>query len=192
MSKIDLKSLSVVHVIVSLDKGGAETHLKDLCIELVKHKGPKPISCTVVTIKGDNYWSNDLAQHGIKTINLGASSYLQLPWLAIRLLKIICHLKADIVHAHLAPSELLVFFARLFTFNGAFPRIVTSRHNDEAFFDIPVFARIVELTCTLCAAKVICISHAVENIFRKGRLCHLVNLKLSIMVFLNMTRSLEG
>ena len=147
MSKIDLKSLSVVHVIVSLDKGGAETHLKDLCIELVKHKGPKPISCTVVAIKGDNYWSNDLAQHGIKTINLGASSYLQLPWLAIRLLKIICHLKADIVHAHLAPSELLVeILCPMAPFLASLPVATMMRH-----FDIPVFARIVELMHPLCS-----------------------------------------
>lgn len=120
--------MKVLHVITTINRGGAENHLADL----VRGQLACGLSVAVAFLKGDGYWSNVLKVAGAEVASLGLNRYGELAPL-FRLVRLLAGFTPDIVHAHMPPAELYVRLALLFPLTGKVP-LVISKHNDEPFF----------------------------------------------------------
>ncbi|WP_423141284.1 glycosyltransferase [Parablastomonas sp. CN1-191] len=148
--------MHVFHVITTLSKGGAESHLADLTAGLAE----RGVRQTVAFLKGDGFWTAAMNARGIATIDLGAKRYADLAAIA-RLRAAIAAARPDLVHAHMPPGELYAVLALI----GQDVPLVTSKHNDtEPFYRGPGAAAI-ERFCAGRARRVIAISQAVNDYF---------------------------
>ena len=144
---------SVVHVITTLNRGGAENQLFTLAREQVR----SGINVIVIPIKGSNELESDFKKHNISIDNsLLNQNILKQFFLITR----ITHGNSSTFHAHLPRAELLVALSRIKKKN-----FVVSRHNAEKFF--PKAPRLVSLVLarfvSARASKIIAISFAVRN-----------------------------
>lgn len=123
-------SRRILHVITTLLRGGAETHLLDLA------RGQKAAGndVSVAFLKGDPYWGPALNDAGVPVTDLGLSRYGD-PRPATRLRNLIADTRPDVLHAHMPPAELYTRFALLGT--GSRTPLVVSKHNDEPFHTMP-------------------------------------------------------
>ncbi len=157
--------MHIFHVITTLSKGGAETHLVELCHGL-RSRG---IELTVAFLKGDGYWADALTAMGVHTVDLRAARYAD-PLAVGRLRREIWKARPDILHAHMPPAELYAYIALRF---GATMPLVISKHIDQfRFYDGPGEA-MVERVCAGPARTVICISQAVKEYFASRWPAHL-------------------
>ena len=62
--------MNILHLITTIDRGGAENHLS--C--LARGQKLKNNDVTVIYLKGNNYWKKFLNSKGIKCINLSKIS----------------------------------------------------------------------------------------------------------------------
>lgn len=149
--------MHIFHIITTLNKGGAESHLVELCRGL----RDRAVALSVAFLKGDGYWAPALNEMGVHTIDLGARGYAD-PSAIRRLMRLIDAAEPDILHAHMPPGELYLNFAvRL----GAPRPCVISKHVDRhPFYGGPGEARL-ERFCASPAREVICISQAVNAYF---------------------------
>lgn len=120
--------MKVLHVITTINRGGAENHL----VELVHGQLAGGLRVAVVYLKGDGYWMAVLQEAGAEVTGLGLSRYGELAPLW-RLRRLLAGFAPDIVHAHMPPAELYVRLALLGSRGGGSP-LVISKHNDEPFF----------------------------------------------------------
>jgi glycosyltransferase involved in cell wall biosynthesis len=120
----------IMHVITSLIRGGAETHLADLA------RGQKAAGddVSVAFMKGDPYWVPALKDSGIPVTYLDLGRYGD-PRPAMRLRKLIAATSPDVLHAHMPPAELYTRVALLGS-DSRTPLVVT-KHNDEPFHTMP-------------------------------------------------------
>ncbi len=119
--------MRIVHVITSINRGGAENHLLYLALAQ-RSQGFKVF---VFYLKGDGYWRLKLESQGVKVFNLHLKFYGDI--VPIFMLKaLFSNIKPDIVHAHMPPAELYCRFAMLFAKSKS--AFVISKHNDEPFF----------------------------------------------------------
>lgn len=124
--------MKIVHVISSIDKGGAESHLYSLVSEQVKNKN----NIKIIYFKGNSFWEDKLKKIGAEVINFKLKSNLNLFKLFLIFFKInffFKKFKPDVVHAHLTLSEIIILFSRIF-FNLKYKFIVT-KHLDSFFFE---------------------------------------------------------
>lgn len=145
------RRLQVVHVITTIERGGAENAVAALAQEQVRNG----YEVFVVPLKGNLEISNDLIDAGIAvdTSLLGQSFIRQ-----VRLFrKMYTH--EPIFHGHLPRSELLL---RLSKSKSSF---FVTRHNAESFFPgAPIFfSRILSRLVTHRSSSVIAISQAVAH-----------------------------
>lgn len=122
--------MKILHVITTVNRGGAENHLIDLCRGQVSagHQ------VGVAYLKGDHYWRAELERMGVRVESLDLKRYGELAP-ASRLSRIIRASDPDVVHAHMPPAELYARLALLIS--SARPAFVISKHNDEPFFRGP-------------------------------------------------------
>jgi len=147
----------IFHVITTLKKGGAESHLVDLCRALAA----RGIKLTVAFLKGEPFWVPELRAMGVETVALEARRYAD-PAAVWRLRQAIKRAQPDIVHAHMPPAELYAVLA-LAGMPGV--PLVTSKHNDtEPFYRGPG-ADLLEQWCAARAGAIIGISGAVHRYF---------------------------
>lgn len=146
--------MRILHVITTINLGGAENHLFDLASEQ-KKQGHEIL---IVYLKGDHFWRSALNAMGIDTSCLGITSYLLLPKF-LGLKKVICDFEPDLVHAHMPPAELVTRLALIF--DRQIP-LVISKHNDEPFAPF-IKNFLLPNWVVRRASKVICISTAVER-----------------------------
>jgi glycosyltransferase involved in cell wall biosynthesis len=119
--------VKVLHVITSIVRGGAETHLVGLACGQVA----RGANVTVAYLKGQPYWSDTLTKAGIAVEPLGLRTYGD-PWPVLRLRALLHRVRPDILHAHLPPAEL---YGRLALLGGkTTDRFVISRHNEGQFY----------------------------------------------------------
>jgi glycosyltransferase involved in cell wall biosynthesis len=149
--------MHVFHVITTLNKGGAETHLAALC-EAQRERGAE---VTVAYLKGDGYWVPQLHSLGIRTLALDISRYFDLSAMR-RLRAAIAAAAPDLVHAHMPPAEL---YCNVAIRGGATPHFVISKHVDRFRFYPGPCEKLVERFCARPAQRVICISQAVNDYF---------------------------
>jgi glycosyltransferase involved in cell wall biosynthesis len=119
--------LYVLHIITTINRGGAENHL----IELVRGQRARGFRVGVAYLKGDGYWTDTLCMLGAEVFPLHLSSYGDIqPLLALR--RLILNVQPSVVHAHMPPAEL---YSRLVLLTVPLnPIYVISKHNDEPFY----------------------------------------------------------
>jgi glycosyltransferase involved in cell wall biosynthesis len=145
--------VKILHVITTIDLGGAENHLFDLISEQCKlgHQ------VSVAYLKGDGYWQKAYRQIAVECFSMEISRYY-LIFKFLRLRKLISKINPDIVHCHMPPAEL---FTRLALIGNSSIPLVTSKHNDEPFAKIAFWRKLASWTAAR-AHKIICISEAVK------------------------------
>ena len=113
--------MNIVHFITTLDLGGAENQLVELCSEL-RIKGHR---VSVVYLKGGGYLTNKLEKLGVEVFSLADLSF---PIQICKARRILKRQKFQIVHAHLPRAEIL---CRL---GVTYEKMIVSRHNCEPFW----------------------------------------------------------
>lgn len=150
--------MKVLHVITTINRGGAENHL----VDLVRAQVRQGLVVTVAYLKGDGYWAGTMRELGVTVEPLELKRYGDLaPMWKLRTL--IRTIVPDIVHAHMPPAELYTRLALLLS--GSAPVMVISKHNDEPFFRSAGQA-IVGRWVSRRAARMIAISDAVNTYAR--------------------------
>jgi glycosyltransferase involved in cell wall biosynthesis len=165
-------SMRILHVITTIDRGGAENHLADLAISQMGRD-----EVAVAYLKGNGYWALRLQNAGVGVEPLGMARYGDpRPLFALR--RLIRKWAPDIVHAHMPPAEL---YARL-ALTGIDARVVPliiSKHNDEPFYRGPGSSRVARWAVAR-SAHVIAISDAVKRFMLSHHLVDSPNRIVSI------------
>jgi len=147
--------MKVLHVITTINLGGAENHL----IDLVKAQFSSGKTVIVVYLKGDHFWRDFLEKIGIKVYCLNCNNrmiFFKFPLLS----EIISKENPDIVHSHMPPAEMISWLS-LSNLKKKYHWVV-SKHNDERFAPIP-FEKLLARFVSKRAEKIICISNAVKR-----------------------------
>lgn len=147
--------MKVLHVITTINRGGAENHL----VDLVRGQAARGWQVTVAYLKGDGYWREALEELRVPVRALGLQYYGDIGPLR-KLRQLIRQVKPTLVHAHLPPAELYARFALFGLVNP--PAFVVSKHNDETFYRGPG-AKTIAQWVVKRACRVIVISNAVRR-----------------------------
>ena len=145
---------AILHVITTIDRGGAEKHLLELARAQVKigHK------VSIIYLKGNADLKEKLLAAGVEIIYGGKNFFLQF----INVHKLARSGLYPIIHAHLPQAEIACL---------GIPRHIISRHNTESFVPkVPKFlSSFVSRVCTY-QNTVIAISAAVESYAKENKL----------------------
>lgn len=158
-----IKNFKVLHVITTIDSGGAEKHLLSLA-KMQKNLG---YSVSVVSIKGNDELALKFREEGIEVFSQIRSFFKFL----IVFLK---HFRnnSTILHSHLPRAELFVYFAVKIL--NSKHKFVLSRHNQEVFLPgidskCGLFVSgFLSRSITRRANAVIAISHEVERFLKRN------------------------
>jgi glycosyltransferase involved in cell wall biosynthesis len=149
-------STRILHVITSIDRGGAENHLLDL----VQHQRARGFAISVAYLRGSGYLTNAFTELGAQVHDLGLRFYGDLRPL-MKLRRLIGSAAFNLVHAHLPPAELYARLALLGISQRALPMLIT-KHNEERFCE-GFGQRMLGRWVAARAAHVITISDAVKR-----------------------------
>jgi len=152
----------ILHVITTVNRGGAENHLVDLCQGQVSAGH----DVAVAYLKGDHYWRAELERMGGRVEFLGLKRYGDLAPIS-RLRRMMRAFSPDVVHAHMPPAELYARLALVIS-PARRPAFVISKHNDEPFFRGPGH-KFLGAWVAKRADGIIAISDAVNRYTREGR-----------------------
>ena len=125
--------MKILHIITSLNNGGAENHLAELASRQAKQKKDK---IYIIYLRGDNYWEKFLRKKNInvkKIIIKNNHNLVGLIFVIFKIFKIAKKIKPEIIHAHLSLSEIIVTFLKLI-FRLDF-KMVISKHLDSFLFE---------------------------------------------------------
>ena len=156
----------ILHIITSIDNGGAENHLYDLITCQVKM-----YEDFLIFFKGSDYHRSNLECKGVKIfkINFKSKNILLFAIKFFEVLKIYKKIKPEIVHCHLWISELYGLILKLLFRKSFF--FVATNHLDSFIFQ-GSFGKNFFLKCILLeriifyyANHIIFISKAVKKIF---------------------------
>jgi len=156
--KVKNESTKVLHVITTIERGGAENQLLVLAREQVVNGW----DVNIIFLKGKPELAEEFAKIGVEVIfdlvNIN-------PLFQLRRMRKFLRNEYPIIHAHLPRSELI---ARLAIRDHTF---FVTRHNQEAFFkQIPNRAsRVLSRFVTARARKVIAISRSVQQFLIQER-----------------------
>ena len=121
--------MKILHIITSLNNGGAENHLAELASRQAKQKKDK---IYIIYLRGDNYWEKFLRKKNInvkKIIIKNNYNLVGLIFAIFKIFKIVKIAKPEIIHAHLSLSEIIVTLLKLI-FRLDF-KMVISKHLDS-------------------------------------------------------------
>jgi glycosyltransferase involved in cell wall biosynthesis len=156
-------NIKVIHVISTINRGGAENHL----IDLTRGQVYGGYRVAVAYLKGNGYWQKYLNSLGVQVIHLELNRYGEIKP-ALKLWQLIQELQPDIVHAHLPPAELYTRIALLGCFTQKFT-LVVSKHNDEPFYK-GFGHNLLAYWIAKRTGRIIAISDAVRDYFCKNRI----------------------
>ena len=143
--------MKVIHIITTIDRGGAEKQL----LTLARHQVRNGKNVTVVYLKGRGELLSDFKDAGVVIDSSLANRHFALQ---IYKLHLILRNGHQIVHAHLPEAELLASFTK-----HKSPFII-SRHNSESFYPkSPILSRILARFVEYRAVWCIAISAAVKK-----------------------------
>lgn len=142
-----------VHLITTIDRGGAENFLVRLLTA-----SPNTRRTTVIFLKGGGYWTDTLQHNGISVINAGMKFYGD-PLPLLRIIFYVLKNRVFQILCHMPPAEVYGYLVRLMTL-GRRPRFVIYRHNSERYYS-GIFARRLCKRITQSADIIICSSTAV-------------------------------
>jgi glycosyltransferase involved in cell wall biosynthesis len=146
----------ILHVITSINRGGAENHL----FELIKGQLLLGHKVAVAYLKGGGYWAKDYKKLNVQVFDLGLRFYGEITPL-LNLKRVISNLSPDIIHAHMPPAEVYAWLA----LKGSKIPLFITKHNDENFYRYSFTNKIGSLIAKR-ANKVIAISEAVNCYIR--------------------------
>jgi len=162
-----MKSKKIIHIITTIERGGAEKQL----LTLVREQMKSGLDVEIFYLKGAPELKSEFENCGAAVNQaLLKKSFIQ------QVFTLRNHLNQDLapVHAHLPKSELL---ASLSCSKGMF---IFTRHNSEAFWPgIPkILSNVLARFVAKRSASGVCISNAVKNyVIQRGELSKEYNLK---------------
>ena len=144
--------MRVLHIITTINRGGAENQLLVLVREQIK----SGMEVSVLYLKGDPELEQELSSAGAKVLHDIANLN---PFIQLIKMRTFSKTQKILLHAHLPRAELLT------RFSSAGNSFIVSRHNAEPFFPgTPHFlSSYLSRLVTKKAKCVIAISHAVSN-----------------------------
>ena len=155
-----MKNKKIIHLITTIERGGAEKQLLTLVQEQVRDGS----SVTIVPLKGRFELQSDFEKTGAVVDVKYANRKLLSQIYGLRKFFDQINDETSLIHAHLPRAELIAFLT-----SNQIPFLV-SRHNTEAFF--PSAPRLISDALSklvlLKAKACIAISPAVEDFLRKG------------------------
>lgn len=161
-----------IHIITSIDNGGAENNVVDLICQMKNESFVKTANISVLYLKGNGYWKDKLESNNIKVVKIRN--------LIIALKYLISELNSNnkIIISHLSEAEIYGFLAfKMSTFFKGFlnnkesnfkNKFFIVKHNAEPFLTLKARLPIIytnylaELISRPCQ-KIICISNAVKE-----------------------------
>jgi glycosyltransferase involved in cell wall biosynthesis len=144
--------MKILHIITTIERGGAENQLVILCDEQVKMGN----EVQVFFLKGAPELFETLSNLGAIVNKLPGRNFMRQVWSFRRLIK---EMKPDVIHAHLPRSELVSVFSRTKV------PLVISRHNAEQFYPAAprsISSFLSRYVCNRAGAR-IAISNSVRN-----------------------------
>lgn len=152
--------MKILHVITSLQSGGAERLMVDL-LPLMKSRGVEVDLC--VFNSGRTPFYDELSRRGIKIVSLSSRNVYH-PINLIRLYKLVHSGKYDIVHTHNTACQLFGAVVSLFTGSVFF----TTEHNTTNRRRGHLFLSYIDRWMYARYRRIICISRATETNLRKA------------------------
>ncbi len=122
------RPIRVLHLITSLERGGAENHL----LALFAHADRAAFEFEAAVLSGDGELLPALRDLCPRVHLIGARHRVD-PWALQRLVKLIRTGEFDIVHSHLFRADIYAGLA-VAQLGDAKPLLVSTRHNDDRFF----------------------------------------------------------
>ena len=124
--------MKIIHIISSINRGGAENHLFNLASIQSKDKN----KVKIIYFKGDGYWSKFYKRKNIEITKYTLNNNLNVFKAIILFFKLSNFIKKenpDIVHSHLALPEIFVTLIRLFNKNNF--KFIITKHLDSLIFE---------------------------------------------------------
>ena len=151
--------MKILHLITTINRGGAENQLLTLVAQQVKDG----LEVEILPLKGNLELKEAFNSCGAKVLDMYANKLWIYQIISIR--KQMRKWAPQIIHAHLPRAELTA------TLTTKKKRFLVTRHNSESFYPgMPQFISILLSRFVISrAAKVICISQAVKNFVIKNR-----------------------
>lgn len=149
--------MRIVHLITTLDVGGAEMHL----LAQVRGQSTRGHEVHVRYLKGHGTLAKDFLSAGARSVErlpLGAAFAFRLASLARN---------ADILHTHLLKADMAAA-ASLALLGGA-RKLISSKHNDEQALTRPLFSRIHGLLGRVPRRTIVLSDHVGRFIAEHGR-----------------------
>jgi glycosyltransferase involved in cell wall biosynthesis len=148
--------MKILHVITTLDVGGAEKHL----VSQVRGQTARGHEVRVAYLKGRGTLAQEFR-------DAGASAVLAVP-IGPGLSRLVPALAwADLVHSHLLKADMLT--AALATMAGRRGRLVSGKHNDEQVLRRPLVSRIHGCLGNLPARTIALSDHVARFVVEHGR-----------------------
>ncbi len=122
------RRIRVLHVITSLERGGAENHL----LALFRHTDQAAFELEAAVLSGEGELVPQLRSLGGRVHLLHARGRLD-PWALRRLVALVREGEFDIVHSHLFRADIYAGLA-VGQLGKDRPLLVSTRHNDDRFF----------------------------------------------------------
>jgi glycosyltransferase involved in cell wall biosynthesis len=147
--------MKILHLITTLEPGGAEKQL----MHLTREQSLKGEEVYIAFLKGEGTLEKHIQVNNVHVIKKLANK--SLTWQYIILLTLVRKLKPDIVHCHLPRSEILGALSRLIFRN----KLILSKHNSEKFWpNAPgLISKCIAIAVNHRADAIICISNATKN-----------------------------
>lgn len=149
--------MKILHVITTLDVGGAEMHL----LAQVRGQAARGHEPRVVYLKGEGSLREDFLAAGARSVEA-----LPGPVAALVTLRGPVR-RADIVHTHLLKADVLGALAA--SLHGRRARLVASKHNDEQVLKRPLVSRVHGLIGALPRRTIVLSDHVGRFIAAHGR-----------------------
>lgn len=147
--------MRILHVITSINRGGAE----NLLMSLVRLQRSAGHDLKVAYLRETGEWREEMESLGVEVVDLdmGPSRVLRAAW---RLRREISAFRPDIINAHLQPAELCARLALLGTRRSSPPLVIT-KHNLKIFGGLPGKNTLARWAARRAGA-LICVSEAVK------------------------------
>ena len=152
-----MRPLEILHVITTLDVGGAEMHL----LSQVRGQCARGHRVRVVYLKGKGTLREDFLAAGADEVGLLPS----LPGMPFALASLVRG--RDIVHSHLLKADMVT--ALVTTLAGRRAHLVASKHNDEQVLQRPLVSRVHGVLGNLPRRTIVLSDHVGRFIQRHGR-----------------------
>jgi glycosyltransferase involved in cell wall biosynthesis len=146
------RKISILHIITTLDVGGAEKHLLSLLANLDRAR----FQFTIVFLKGRGELVPYFECNGIRVVSLNVKGVWDISALA-RIAFLVKKGAYDIVHTHLPRAD---FFGTLGARLGGSKVIICTKHNEDQYFRNPFLASLARFAARF-DTKVVVISDAV-------------------------------